>query len=68
MAELGMTRLQAWEATTRSAAELLGVDADHGTLEEGKVADVVVIEGGYEDLAGLRDRVRSVHLAGDRVA
>lgn len=68
MAELGMTPLQAWEATTRSAAELLGVDADHGTLEEGKVADVVVIEGGYEDLAGLRDRVRSVHLAGDRVA
>ena len=68
MAELGMTPQQAWEATTRSAAELLGVAEDHGTLEVGKVADVVVLDGGYEDLAGLRDRVRSVHLAGVQVA
>lgn len=44
------------------------MDADFGTLEEGKVSDVVVLDGGYEDLSGLRERVRSVHLAGEQVA
>lgn len=67
MAELGLGAQGAWEATTRSAAELLGVDADHGTLEPGKVADVVVLDGAWDDLAGLRSRVRSVHVAGERV-
>ena len=33
------------EATTRSAAELLGVDDDLGTIEEGKLADLVVVAG-----------------------
>ncbi len=67
MAELGLGAQQAWEATCRSAAELLGVDADHGTLEPGKVGDVVVLDGAHDDLEGLRGRVRSVHLAGERV-
>ncbi|MFX0537233.1 amidohydrolase family protein [Ornithinimicrobium sp. Y1847] len=67
MAELGMTAQQAWEATTSSAAELLGVEGDHGTLEPGKIADVVVIDGQFDDLVDLRERVRSVHLAGEQV-
>ena len=29
------------EATTRSAAQLLGVDGDLGTIEPGKLADLV---------------------------
>jgi imidazolonepropionase-like amidohydrolase len=67
MAELGLGAQKAWEATCRSAAELLGVEADHGTLEPGKAGDVVVLDGAYDDLQGLRERVRSVHLAGERV-
>ena len=39
------------EATTRSAAELLGVDADLGTIEEGKLADLVVVTGDPYDFA-----------------
>ncbi len=64
MAGLGMGAQSAWEATTLSAARLLGVEADHGSLEPGKVGDVVVLDGAFDDLEGLRGRVRSVHLAG----
>lgn len=66
MVSCGMTPLQAWLATTRSAAELLGVDEDFGTLEPGKVADVVVLDGSFEDLTGLRERIRGVYLDGVR--
>lgn len=67
MAALGMPPLQAWTATTGVAAELLGVADYYGTLEPGKWGDVVVLDGAYDDLAGLRDRVRSVWLEGVRV-
>lgn len=67
MAEHGLTAQQAWEATTRSAAELLGVDDDFGTLTPGKVGDVVLLDGSYDDLVDLAGRVRSVHLAGEQV-
>ncbi len=68
MADLGMSPLDAWVASTSSAAQLLGVEADYGTLEPGKVADVVVLRGTYDDLSGLRERVRDVYQDGVRVA
>lgn len=66
MADLGMSPVQAWHASTRVAAELLGVAEQHGTLEPGKVADVVVVEGAHDDLTGLGGRVRGVWLEGHR--
>ncbi|MGB6604804.1 MAG: amidohydrolase family protein, partial [Steroidobacteraceae bacterium] len=45
MTDLGMSPAAALVAGTRSAAELLGVDADVGTLESGKVADIVAVPG-----------------------
>ncbi len=66
MVALGMSPLQAWVASTSSAAALLGVDADYGTLQPGKIGDVVVIDGSHDDLGDLRQRVRSVHQAGVR--
>lgn len=65
MASLGMTPAQVWHASTRSAAELLGVETDHGTLEPGKIADVVVFDGDPTDVTDLGDRVRGVWLAGE---
>ena len=44
MVEGGMTPAAALEATTRSAAELMGLDDDLGTIEPGKLADLVVVE------------------------
>jgi imidazolonepropionase-like amidohydrolase len=60
MADCGMTPEQVWHATTLSAAQLMGVDAELGSLERGKRADVVVLEGDASDLSGLPGRVREV--------
>ena len=51
MVECGMSPAEALVATTRTAAELLGIADDTGTLEPGKVADVVVLAGDALDLA-----------------
>jgi imidazolonepropionase-like amidohydrolase len=64
----GMTPMQAIEATTRSAAELMGLEEELGTLEPGKRADLVVIGGDPLDVAELGDRVESVYQDGVRVS
>jgi imidazolonepropionase-like amidohydrolase len=68
MAEAGMTADQVWRATTLGAAELLGVDAEFGSLRQGKRADLVVLDGDPADLAGLAARVRAVYRDGELVA
>ena len=51
----GMPRQAVIEAATRVGAELLGVDRNLGTLEKGKLADLLVVEGNpLEDLDWLR--------------
>jgi imidazolonepropionase-like amidohydrolase len=68
MVDGGMTPSAALTATTRSAAELLGVDDRLGTLEAGKLADLVVVEGDPYAFGDLAARVREVWKAGRRVA
>lgn len=67
MVEGGMTPAQALVAATRGAAELMGVDADLGTLEPGKRADLVVVDGDPLDVSGLRGRITSVYRDGVQV-
>ena len=43
MVEMGMTPMQAIEASTRNGAEALGMLDQLGTIEEGKLADVIVV-------------------------
>jgi imidazolonepropionase-like amidohydrolase len=57
MVDCGMTPMQAIVATTRSAAELMGLDAELGTLEAGKRADLVVVAGDPLDVATLDRRI-----------
>jgi imidazolonepropionase-like amidohydrolase len=68
MAEIGMSPSAVLESATRSAAQLLGVDDERGTIEPGKVADLVAIEGDPYELDTLRDRIRGVWLGGRRAA
>ncbi len=68
MVEGGMRPADALVATTRSAAELLGLERDLGTIEAGKLADLVVVEGDPYAFTDLRERVRGVWKAGLRVA
>jgi imidazolonepropionase-like amidohydrolase len=45
MTELGMSPAAALLAGTRDAARLLGVETSVGTLEAGKLADIVAVPG-----------------------
>jgi imidazolonepropionase-like amidohydrolase len=65
MVDCGMSATDALVATTRTAAELMGLDTELGTLEPGKRADVVLIDG--DALDGLSGRVRSVWKDGVQV-
>ena len=67
MAGLGTAPGRVLEAATRSAARLLGVDRDLGTIEPGKLADLVVVRGDAYAFDTLADRVEGVWLGGRRV-
>ena len=49
MVENGMTPMQAIMASTFNAARLLRLDESLGTLEVGKLADVIVVDGNVLD-------------------
>ena len=68
MAELGMSPAAVLEASTRSAAQLLGVAEERGTIEPGKLADLVLVDGDPFAFDTLPDRISSVWLAGRQVA
>jgi imidazolonepropionase-like amidohydrolase len=67
MHALGMAPAAVLEATTRSAAQLLGVDDELGTIETGKLADLVVVRGDPYDFETLLDRIDGVWLGGRKV-
>jgi imidazolonepropionase-like amidohydrolase len=53
--ELGMSAIEALQAGTKIASEVLGLQADIGTLETGKYADVIAVEGNVtKDVRTLR--------------
>ena len=60
----GLSRESAWRAMTRGAAEILGVSEHYGSLEVGKVANVVVADG---DLLDVPTQVRHVFIRGQSV-
>ena len=62
-----MTPWAAYVATTRTAAELMGLDGELGTVEVGKRADFVVVTGDPADVAGLPTRIEAVYIDGARV-
>jgi imidazolonepropionase-like amidohydrolase len=68
MVECGMSPLQALLATTISAAGLLGVGDTQGSIEAGKRADLVVVEGDPFDYTDLAARVTAVFQDGRLVS
>jgi imidazolonepropionase-like amidohydrolase len=67
MAAGGLTATQVLTATTSSAAELLQVADETGTIMPGKRADIVILAGNPLDLANLKSNIRAVYLGGRRV-
>jgi imidazolonepropionase-like amidohydrolase len=68
MAKGGMSPAEVLAATTSSAAELLGVADELGTISPGKRADLVVVDGDPFDLDTIGERVAGVYQDGARVA
>ena len=67
MVDRGMTPAAALVATTRTAAELMGLEAELGTLEPGKRADLVVVEGDPLEVDKLSERIQAVWKDGVQV-
>jgi imidazolonepropionase-like amidohydrolase len=67
MASCGMAPADVLVAATSSAAELLGVAGETGTLSPGKRADLVAVEGDPFDLASLKPAIRLVYKDGRAV-
>ena len=67
MVEAGMTPAQVITAATKSSAEFLGQEKNLGTLEQGKWADLMVLE--RDPLADIRNSrsIESVYVAGNRI-
>jgi imidazolonepropionase-like amidohydrolase len=68
MAEGGMSPAEVLLATTRNAAECLDVADDRGTIEPGKRADLVVVDGDPLQFDGLRQRISAVFKNGRLVS
>jgi imidazolonepropionase-like amidohydrolase len=57
--ELGMSPMEAIKTATRNAAEALGMLADIGTVERGKLADIIAVDGDpSRDIRVLQERDR----------
>ena len=67
MVEGGMSPGQAIVATSATAAELMGVQDELGSLEPGKRADLVIVEGDPFDVKTLAERIEVVYKDGERV-
>ena len=67
LAECGLTGQEALLAATSTAARLLGLEGEIGTVERGKRADLVVVVGDALEIATLAQRIDSVYTSGVRV-
>jgi imidazolonepropionase-like amidohydrolase len=68
MADCGMPPAEVLVATTRAAAALMGYADELGTIEPGKRADLVVVDGDPFDFATLRERIVGVYMDGALVS
>ncbi len=64
MADLGMSDTDVLVAATKTAAELMGIENEVGTLTVGLAADAVVLDGVSLDVSVLLPRVSAVYQAG----
>jgi imidazolonepropionase-like amidohydrolase len=67
MAQAGLSPMQVIVAATGGAARCVGLDQEVGTIEPGKFADLIVLEGNpLEDIRNTRT-IESVWISGNRV-
>lgn len=64
MADGGMKPEEVLAATTSVAAELMGLDGQLGTIEPGKRADLVIVDGDPFDFPALEENIEAVYKDG----
>ncbi len=58
MTEAGMPNLEAIQTATLNAAQLLGMEGELGTIESGKIADIIAVKGNPgDDIQAMKDVV-----------
>lgn len=62
MAEVGYTPMEVLESGTRIAAQVLGLENELGTIEEGKLADLIVVKGNPLEDVGLLLKTEAIRL------
>lgn len=67
LVRVGFSPAEAYASATRVSAEAIGMAEELGTLEKGKIADIVAFEGDPNRDIGAVSRVRAVFQAGERV-
>lgn len=67
MVSVGMTEMEAIRAATVNAAELISMSNDLGTLEAGKIADIIAVDGNPLDDISLLENVSAVVKDGRQV-
>jgi len=67
MVGCGMTPGQALFAATQSAADCMGLGGELGSIEPGKIADLVIVDGDPLDFGSLKDNIEHVWKAGHLV-
>jgi imidazolonepropionase-like amidohydrolase len=67
MVAAGLSPLEALHAATGAAAEIIGADHDLGTIEAGKLADLVLLEADPSSDIRATRRIRAVVLGGQVV-
>ncbi len=60
LVECGMSPAQALSAATHRSAQILGMESKIGSLEEGKIADLLVVDGDPLSDLGALGRIREV--------
>jgi imidazolonepropionase-like amidohydrolase len=67
MASAGLGEAAAFQAATLESARSMGVDRDVGSLEAGKYADLLLVDGDPTTDVGALSRVAAVWLGGQRI-
>ena len=66
MVEAGVKPMRVIEAWSKYSSQALGIDKNFGTLEKGKVADLVVLDASpLEDMRNTR-KIHAVYLGGKK--
>jgi imidazolonepropionase-like amidohydrolase len=67
LVDCGLSPWEALAAGTTVAARLLGLEAEIGSVQVGRHADLLVVDGDLGDVGGLSTRLRDVYQRGVRV-